>query len=185
VTEHIADPDVALLAELATGLAPRYRSGADPWLGSPFEWILRVPSRSKGAIGEQLVADWCAEQGFDVLRSRSSDADRVIHGHRVEIKMSSLWETGIYKFQQIRDQDYDYCFCLGISPFAAHAWLLPKPILLEHVIGHMGQHTGASGRDTAWLSFRPEMPYPWMRPFGGRLCDVAEAIDRLGRGPYG
>lgn len=179
----ILDPDVQILAALSTTLAPDYAPALDdPWLGSPFEWILRVPSRTKGAIGEALVAGWAAAKGFDVTRSPNSDADRVINGQRVEIKLSSLWKSGGFKFQQIRDQQYDYCFCIGISPFDAHAWLLPKAVLLEHVIGHMGQHTGAAGRDTSWLGFQRDQPYEWMAPYGARLSDVARLLDSNGRG---
>ena len=146
---EISDPDVQILAALATTLAPDYvRADNAPWVGSPFEWILRVPSRTKGAIGEALVADWAAK-GFDVIRSPNSDADRVVNGQRIEIRMSSLWKSGGFKLQQIRDQDHGFCLCLGISPFAAQAWSLPKSVLRQYVISHMGQHTGAAGTDTA------------------------------------
>lgn len=184
-TPPLLDPDVQILAALSAALEPDYaRPVDDPWIGSPFRWVLGVPSRTKGAIGEALVAGWCAAKGFDVTRSRNSDADRVVHGHRLEIKMSTLWASGGYKFQQIRDQEYDYCLCLGLSPFDAHAWLLPKAILREHVIGHMGQHTGASGSDTAWLGFQVGQPYAWMAPFGGRLADVAALLQSEGRGTH-
>lgn len=145
----IHDPEVQLLATLSATLEADYVSDPeDPWVGSPFAWILKQPSRTKGAIAEKLVAGWCATKGFDVVRSRHSDADRVVEGHRLEIKFSTMWKNGIYKFQQIREQGYDHCFCLGVSPFDARAWLLPKPVLRAHVIGHMGQHTGASGGDS-------------------------------------
>ena len=186
MTTPITDPDVQLLAGLSATLEPAYAKAVDdPWIGSPFQWILQVPSRTKGAIGESLVAGWCAARGFDVIRARNSEADRIIHGHRIEIKLSTLWATGGYKFQQIRNQEYDYCLCLGISPFDAHAWLLPKAVLLQHVIGHMGQHTGATGADTAWLGFPPSRPYSWMEPYGGRLGDVAQLLTRNGHGPHG
>ncbi|MDA8399734.1 MAG: hypothetical protein M0008_06755 [Actinomycetota bacterium] len=55
----------------------------------------------------------------------------------MEIKVSTLWQSGVYKFQQIRDQEYDYLLYLGVPPFDAHAWLLPKSVLFEHVIAHM------------------------------------------------
>lgn len=182
---EIKDPDVQILAGIAGVLQADYApKGADPWAGSPFAWILTRPSRQKGAIGEQLVAGWCAAKGVDVTRSHNSDADRVIHGHRVEIKFSTRWESGVYKFQQIRDQEYDHLFCLGVSPFAAHAWLIPKPLLFQHVIGHTGQHTGASGTDTAWLSFPSEKPHEWMTPYGGALGDAWRVLSRLDRGSY-
>lgn len=179
------DPDFAILAQSAATLALRYVAGDDdPWAGSPFEWILKTPSRSKGAIGELLVEGWAAHRGFTVRRSPSSEADRVINGHRIEIKMSTLWKSGGYKFQQIRDQAYDYCLCLGLSPFEVHAWLLPKGLLHEYAIGHMGQHTGAAGSDTAWLGFPADAPYDWMKPYGYRLDDVAFLLNEAGRGTH-
>jgi hypothetical protein len=115
-----------------------------------------------------------------VLRSDNSEADRIVNGHRIEVKFSTLWTSGVYKFQQIRDQKYDHLLCLGLSPSAAHCWVLPKDVLLQYVIGHMGQHTGAAGTDTAWLSFQANRPYDWMRPYGGSLEEAWAVIDRLG-----
>jgi hypothetical protein len=181
----ISDPEVQALAGIAGTIQADYAKPADdPWAGSPFEWILGLPSRTKGAVGEMLVAGWCAAKGFDVIRSPNSQADRIIEGHRIEIKFSTLWKTGVYKFQQIRDQDYDYCFCLGVSPFDAHAWLLSKATLYEHVIGHMGQHTGAAGTDTAWLSVEAAAPLDWLAASGGRLADVHRLLSAAGRGSY-
>lgn len=182
---RLVNPDVQLLAGLATTLAPDYAVGPDdPWEGSPFKWILSIPSRTKGAVGEALVAGWCAAKGFDVVRTGDSAADRIVEGHRVEIKFSTRWKNGGFKFQQIRDQEYDYCFCIGVSPFDAQAWLLPKSVLRERVIGRMGQHTGATGRETAWLSFQANNPFQWMAPYGGRLSDVEQLLRAAGRGPH-
>lgn len=181
----IADPDVQALAAIAGTIQGEYAKPLDdPWRGSPFEWILSLPSRSKGAVGEMLVAGWCAAKGLDVIRSPDSQADRVIEGHRIEIKFSTLWKTGVYKFQQIRDQDYDYCFCLGVSPFDAQAWLLSKATLYEHVIGHLGQHTGQGGTETAWLSVEAASPLEWLGPSGGRLSEVFDLLRAAGRGPH-
>ncbi len=107
-----------------------------------------------------------------IVRSGDSEADRVIDGKRVEIKFSTLWKTGVYKFQQVRDQNYELLFCLGISPFDAHAWLIPKRVLLDHVIGHTGQHTGAGGTDTPWINVAVGSPPDWMADYGARLSDV-------------
>lgn len=182
---QILDADVQLLATYSATLEADYaRDPDDPWIGSPFAWILHQPSRARGAIGEKLVAGWCAAKGFDVVRSNNSEADRIVEGWRVEIKFSTLWKSGGFKFQQIRDQDYEFCLCIGLSPFDAQAWLLPKAILHQYVIGHMGQHTGAAGTDTAWLGFQADKPYSWMAPFGGRLADVDRLLHTAGRGPH-
>ena len=105
---EIADPDVTLLAEIATDLEGRYADDFSMWEGSPFGWIKTRPSQQVGAIAEKLVSHWCAAKDLSVSRSPDHQADLVIDGTRVEVKYSSLWtDGGIYKFQQIRDQNYD------------------------------------------------------------------------------
>jgi hypothetical protein len=105
----INDPEVLMLATIASTLRGDYvREGPDdPWAESPFAWIRTRPSRQVGKIGEQLVAGWCAAKRLDVTSSGDSEADRVIAGRRVEIKFSTLWKSGAYTFQQIRDQNYE------------------------------------------------------------------------------
>ena len=90
-------------------------------------------------------------------------------------------EEGFYKFQQLRDQNYDFAICLGLSPFDAHCWVLPKEILIERMktgdIPH--QHGGARGRDTYWLTVYPEAVPEWLNEWGGRLGTAIESITRL------
>lgn len=177
-TRVIRDRDVQILAGLSIGLKNEYvSSGAQVWNGSPFEWILSRPSRQRGKIGEQLIAGWCAARDLNVLRSPDSDADRVIEGKRVEIKFSTLWNSGSYTFQQIRDQNYDYLICLGISPFDAHAWIFKKSGIPFSKLRH--QHGGSRGRDTWWLIFRPQHPPIWMRKQSGKLREVYRMLRGL------
>ena len=131
----------------SAALMGEYVKGADdPWLGSPFAWIKTRPSRQVGSIGEQLVAGWFAAKGLDVLRTGDSDADRVIDGKRVEIKFSTLWESGDYVFQQIRNQRYDVALLLGLSPFAGSCWVVPKAVLLEQPFRAQGWRTSMEAR---------------------------------------
>jgi hypothetical protein len=182
---QVTDPDVLLLASIAGALRSDYvvQGSADPWAGSPFGWIRTRPSRQVGKIGEQLVAGWCAAKGLSVAASSDSQADRVIAGRRVEVKLSTLWESGVYKFQQLREQDYDAAVCLGISPFDAHCWVISKDILRSHVIGHTPQHTGAGGTDTFWLSFPALAPPDWLRPCGGKLSEAFQVLKTWQRQP--
>ena len=172
------DPEVQFLASFAAALKSDYvvSGGSDPWADSPFQWIKTRPSRQVGKIGEQLVAGWCAAKGFDVTASGDSEADRIIAGQRVEIKFSTLWQSGVFKFQQLRDQNYDHAICLGISPLDAQCWVISKGLLYEHVIGRTPQHAGAEGRDTFWLSFQAAAPPNWLVECGGRLAQVHEII---------
>lgn len=173
-------PEVRRFADLAGSLQPGYSTGVgtDPWEGSPFEWIRRCPPAQKGAIAAQLISEWCRTQGVRVAKSGDSDADRVIGGRRVEIKMSTLWESGIYKFQQIRDQNYDYVICLGLSPFDVHCWVILKEVIREHT---PPQHGGKRGKDTQWLSFRATAPPAWLGKLGGDPARAMEIIRALAR----
>jgi hypothetical protein len=178
----IKDPEVRMLAAISSALNVEYESENKDWAGSPFEWIKSRPSRQVGAIGEKLVAGWLASRGFDVARAGDSDADRVIENKRVEIKFSTLWQNGGYKFQQIRDQRYDLAICLGVSPFNAHCWVIPKPDLMrlwkiEHRIA--SQHGGRGGADTAWIDVSPEKPNEWLSQYGGTLTEAINVLGKL------
>lgn len=169
----ITDSEVQLLAGLAESLRSEYQTEEDMnWSRSPFGWIRSQPSRRKGAVGEKLVAGWCAARDINVLRSPDAEADRILEGFRTEIKFSTLWANQLYKFQQIRDQDYQLLLCLGVSPFAAHAWVFEKDFIVSNIGSLAGlsyQHGGAEGRDTAWLSVSPAEVHPWMSEHGGDL----------------
>ncbi len=170
MSQNSTDSEFDLLASAANFIRGEFQKDSSPWAGSAFEWVLSLPSASKGKLGKRLVYQWCALKGLSVDGSSDSDADMLINGHKVEVKFSTLWETGIYKFQQIRDQNYEYCICLGISPFEAHCWVASKTLLKKNVIGHMGQHTGSAGQETAWFSVNPSNPPAWLAPFGGTLA---------------
>jgi hypothetical protein len=161
--------DFDLLANAANFIKEDLKKENAAWEGSPFEWVLRLPPGSKGKLGKQLVLQWCALKELAVDKSPDSDADMLINGHRVEVKFSTLWEKGYYKFQQIRDQDYEYSICLGISPFDVHCWVISKIILKTHVIRHLGQHTGSKGQETAWFPVNPMNPPEWLTSCGGTL----------------
>lgn len=178
---EVSDPEVALLADIASDLEGQYADDFAMWDGSPFQWIKTRPSRQVGAIGEKLVTHWCIAKNFNVARSPDTQADLVIEGARVEVKYSSLWtDNGIYKFQQIRDQDYDYCFCLGISPFEAHAWFIPKSeLMIDKPPELVPQHGGQAGRDIKWLSFPADAPPQWLSRYGGSLSQVHRLVSTL------
>lgn len=176
----IRSSDVQELAAIAAALKTDYsRSGPNPWTGSPFAWIRTLSSRRRGKVGEQTLSGYLAARNFTVGPSTSPAADRIVNGKLVEVKFSTLWETGVYKFQQIRNQEYDLMICLGISPFNAHCWVMPKATLRRHVFGKFGQHSGKGASETSWISLVPARPPAWMRPLGGTLRSAVQVLRRL------
>ncbi len=152
------------------------------WENSPFKWIKHRPSRSIGAIGEKIIASWLAMHNFNVTRSPDSNADRIVEGKRVEIKFSTLWKSGDYKFQQLRDQNYDFVIMLGISPNDAHCWVVPKQEIIrlwkvEKKI--CSQHGGASGSDTAWVNLTPDNTFKPLAEYGNSLSGALLSITEL------
>lgn len=146
------------LVQISELLHEEYNNEHSAWKDSPFGWIKKHPSRTIGAIGEKIIASWLAMHDFNVSRSPDSEADRIVEDKRVEIKFSTLWENGNYKFQQIRDQHYDFIIMLGVSPHDAHCWVLEKQDVIrlwkkEHIIS--SQHGGIVGSDTAWINLSP------------------------------
>lgn len=176
---QIPDPEVQRLAVIADRLEHNYLGDNAQWDGSRFAWIKGgLPSRRKGVVFEELVASWCLERGLTVNPPPNTESDRIIGGLRTEIKGSTLWQGGNYRFQQIRDQDYQVLLCLGISPFDVHCWVLPKREVMRLWEGGqiVSQHGGAQGTDTAWLSVDPGDPPDWLRQFGGTLIQGFERL---------
>lgn len=172
---NLGDLEFQRLVDIAVELSsqPQYKQASNPWRNSPFEWLLRLPSRRRGKAGEELVERWCKKLGLEVQPCRDRDADRIIAGKRVEIKFSMLWEKGEYVFQQFRKQNYEYALCLGISPRTAHCWIVPKSELFRHLAP---QHTGKEGSETFWLRVKPHDPPDWLRTHGGSLSDAANIL---------
>lgn len=168
------------LEQLSLQLSASYQDEDLEWRNSPFAWIKSRPSRQRGKIAEELVAGLCDTEGLIVARSPDSDADLIVEGVRVEVKSSTLWKNGRYKFQQLRDQNYEIAVCLGLSPSNAHCWALPKDVLLQNwedgSTGIGSQHAGSAGTDTAWIDLDPHQPPTWMQPYGGSLEEGMTAI---------
>lgn len=182
---RIKDADVRILAGISQALQGDYRTASHEWQGSPFQWITQIrSSRQRGVIGEKLVAGWLAARGFNVTRSGDSEADRVIEDKRIEIKFSTRWSNGSYVFQQLRDQDYELAICLGVSPFDAHCWIVPKSDIMQlwkkkRLIRN--QHRGRRGDDTGWFRVPVDDVPAWLcnPKYGGTLSKSISVLSGL------
>ena len=180
---HIPDPDMQLLERIANRLHEDYPDVDDrSWANSPFEWIKERASAQQGSICKRLVADALEVRGFSIARAPGRGADWEINGIRAAVKSSTLWEGRFYKFQQLRNQDYHVVICLGISPFDAHCWVIPRSFIMENWgVPELFpiQHRGQEGTDTVWITVDPENVQPSLIPYGGTLTEAAEVLSEL------
>ena len=173
--------DYEYLARILRGLESQH-PGTRSWEDSPFKWVLALPSATKGAVARQLVTSWAHTLGiFPEQVTIENQIYLDLDGTLVQIKFSTLWDSGYYRFQQIRDKDYAFCLCFGLAPYDMHAWLIPKQVLDTHVIGTKGQHTGAGSGETWWLEISPMSQETWLDDFGSQLSDVALQLKSLTR----
>lgn len=149
----------------------------DAWRGSRYAYLRQLQSRRRGAAGEDLVEKLLVGLGYQVQRAGDSQADRQIKGSgaatRIEIKISTEWQGGQYRWSQFRDQDYEWAVLVGISPRAARIWVIPKDVVLAHA---EGQHSGAGAKETFWIAVDADDIPEWMNEWGGDLKCVPAAF---------
>jgi hypothetical protein len=150
-------------------------AGDGPWSNSPYKWLRDLQSRTRGKAGEQIISGWLKSEGFTVGKASSSNSDRSIELTQVEIKLSTQWDSGEFRFQQIRDQDYKFIILLGVLPQEVKVWILPKKVALKH---STPQHTGKTGAETRWLAFDAENPPKWLSRYGGDVSRAVSAVRR-------
>ena len=165
-----------LFLSVAQEISQEYTGELSRWNGSPFQWLIGLAPRRKGAIGERLIDTWLTRNGFAVTRPKHTGCARIINDRNFEVKLSTLWGSGIYTFQQLRNQDYEFVSCLGLSPETVHAWVVPKEVMWQHSVS---QHGGKTGVDTRWLQFQAHEAPRWLADFGGSLEDAFLVLDRI------
>jgi hypothetical protein len=100
-----------------------------------------------------------------------------VNGNGISVKVAMMWQKGTIKFQNIKDTNFDFVFCLALFPDGAYGWLIPKEEIWKEGkvnIGNSGvtrQHKGAD----AWVHIDPDKPRAWLKPYGGTI-DQAIAI---------
>lgn len=176
VEEELSLPDFEMLASLSMYIRNDLEEQNEVWVSSPFSWVTQLPAAKKGKLGRNLIASWCAAKGLTIDYPKDTKASLIISGYRIATKFSTLWAEGGYKFQQIRNEGYDYLICLGISPAKAHCWVFDR----EYIVGKAKpQHKGAD----LFLTINPENPPGWANIGGGRLDEAYHILRILKKKP--
>lgn len=171
-TPAVAGVDDAGLQErlcaLASTTEARFTSADDAaWAVSPFGWVKRLPTVTRGKAAAALVSALLGEAGAVVGARTSADHDFTVNGRRVRLKLSTRWASGEYNFQQLKDGPYDVLMLLGLSPDRAHLWAVSRQDAMTNLDP---ERNGA-----AWLTFTPDTQPGWLMSAG----DLDAALDRV------
>ena len=165
--------DFEMLAAIASNLQDELQNKSELWKNSPFEWLLQFSARQKSSFGRQLIAAWCESQGLVTSKPKESSESLIINSHKMSIKFSTLWTNGIYKFQQIRQEGYDYVLCFGISPNEAHCWVFKRDFIIKNAVR---QHKGAA---EYWIAINPKKLPDEFKDSGGSLEQALQILEHL------
>jgi hypothetical protein len=128
-SEFEFSPDeVRALAELRASL----RQVAEWPPDSPLSFVLMLAPRTRGKLGELLLARIAADAGLATARPESVAYDVRIGDARCEVKFSTEDPP---RFQQVRDPreagatKYDYLVCISGRPHGLVYWLIPAEAL--------------------------------------------------------
>jgi len=153
----------------------------DIYRGSEFEWYRNLSSKRKGRVGELMVGDHFQKMGMEVYTSkeartkklvdksvRLSDYDLYIKDLeiRAEVKTSTIWgNTNSFKFQQIREQEYDIIVFQFIHPDYVQLFYCTKEEAQQFImIEGNGQHGGGDAEETSWISVTKDKIPAYMKP---------------------
>ncbi len=165
--------DVQFLTTHINKIRSEIIDDSSTWTNSPFQWVVSLPPVKKGRFAKRLITEWCRSKGFTV--EPVSNEDLLINGYKVSPKFSTLWSSGFYKFQQIRNAGYDFIICFGISPREAHCWLFERKIVIEKL-----QIQNISSPNVSfWFSINPNEENNWASDFGGSLEKASRVLKQF------
>ena len=141
--------------------------------GTDLSFVRSLSSSSFGAHGRRELLIFLSKHGFQVgKKAGEGHYHAMINDKKVVIKISTIWKGGkSYVFQQIKDGDWDYLLCFGISSTEDNLWIMSR----EDIYTIPGQHTGMGAKETKWIHISPEEIKPdYLK--GGTLGEGLEAI---------
>ena len=142
--------EVKALAELRATL----RQVAEWPPESPLSFVLMLAPRTRGKLGEMLLAQIAEDVGLSTAKAESVAYDLRVADARCEVKFSTEDPP---RFQQVRDprreddsSSYDYLVCLSGRPHGLVYWLIPVQALGSLMDdGHITVQHAMS--DTKWF----------------------------------
>lgn len=92
----------------------------DPYEKSELKVLSNLSSRKKSVAFRRIIMELLIDNGYKVLQTKDPEVSLIVNGKRVCIKGSMGWNTdGVithYRFQQIKDQEYDVLLFAFFTP---------------------------------------------------------------------
>lgn len=179
----LAQPDVHVhdqnaFAVLSRDIAAAQPVPADPWAGSPYSWLKKLPPARRANAARGLLMRWlthCGIENSPVTQGLTDGgtADLLVgpDAHPVKVKVSTVWDGGEFVFQQLRTGPWRTLALLGIAPHRVHLWAVPTQVALTHV-NNLGWLVVPAGQTPAWLA-----------PYGGGPAAGAAVLNEVEAGP--
>lgn len=152
---------------------------AQKWAESPFAWIKLLASGTIGAVGQEIMMRFLEDYGISARKAAGPGGKWHVDGLLAQVKCSTLWSDGAYKFQQFRVEPWDVAVCFGLSPNNAHCWVIPREEMELEVMQRKGQHTGEDATETFWFRVDPAAPEDWLAPYGGDPHSAAQLLREM------
>lgn len=120
---------------------------------SPLRFVLMLAPRTRGKLGEELLAEIAGRAGLATEKAESVAYDLRVGAQRIEVKFSTEDPP---RFQQVRDPreptgtKYDHLACISGRPHGLVYWLIPADAVGELMDeGHITIQHAMS--DTKWF----------------------------------
>lgn len=171
---HLRTLDWLRIEAIASGIKGKFDTPEDAeWNGSSLKWIRSKPSATVGKIGRALVKALCDGASIQAMPAGYS---LEVNGKTLQVRTSTGWSGGGFKFQQLRNENYSAVFCLGITPSKVFAWVIPKGVIFKadgaiwKKDGLTPQHKGKGGSGTAWINVDVGSIPSWMTQYGDSIA---------------
>jgi hypothetical protein len=174
------EPGLAALEAISATLKKTYDTPEDiEWIEHPLAWIRSKPSARIGKIGRLFVMGLCKKANLQV---KGVGYALLIGKKKYQVRFSTGWSGGGFKFEQLRFEKYEAVICLGITPQRAYAWVIPQTVIFDTTgtilkkDGLTPQHKGKGGSETAWINVNVQEIPSWMTQYGET---ISQAVDKL------
>lgn len=135
----------------------------DKWHGSKYEVVKRADMTPKGDFGERVTEKMFKKAGIDakIINGGKGEFDILLRdaGIKLEHKLATEDTNKSFQFNGIKkDVNYDYAYCLGVSPDKLWFGIFPKSTCDDLTVAMT-----KNGEDSYKLTAKPERGrYPLM-----------------------